>query len=681
MNLSTQVAVVTALLSLVLGVEVWLRRERTRTTLPFSLICISIFVFCAGKVLFLMTGTGLYGQLASVGGLFALSGFYYLLVVYLAEERRALDFSVVLLYVLAAVGSVLRFVLDGKASRFSDAELLSTPSILVTGIVAGASTLWIGSKALAEPAGRQRRLLHTLMALAVVLFGVYALEKAVRPLSPIQPWTLLAVSLVLYFLHLTVVRYSYFGFPELVGKFSVFLISAIFLAVVYGLLVFLIGATPVRFGFHTLVAAFLLLVLYEPILSRVEAGTVRWLFRGGGEKRRKLGTLARSLAETISVDQVLAFLKDDVPRQLGFTSAGLYFAESGKFTRSGADDSGPPWIESESLRELLDVAVEPIAAGRLRRKALDSYPGADRDRLLGLVLLFEQMSATVLLPLRRPDSLLGFWAIDTGAGPELHQETGEVLMSLADQASVRIENARIYQRLKIKDRMATLGELSAGLAHEIRNPLGSMKGAAEYIKDEPLPETSREFVQIILEEAARLNEVLGRFLDFARPFKLNLENQDVHELVERTSALIRADDAAVGISLLVRAQSPPLICMLDPELIRQVLINLIKNGMESMDGLGQVRIAVSSQEGSVTIDVQDDGPGIPPERIDRLFEPFFSTKKTGSGLGLAISLRICEAHGGALTVLSAPGQGTVFSVRLPVDGPPAEAYRTIRRES
>ena len=668
MDSSTQVALYTAFFSLILGLQVWVRGERTRTTLPFSLVCLSVAVFCAGKA-FAKFGWGLwFAQLAGGGGLFTLVGFFYLFVVYLGKEGRFADFSVVAAYAFAAIGSVLLFI-----PSLSELNLIndSIKNVITTVLIMGFSTffiIWIGKNISKESAVQHKRMLQVLSAFILMLTAIFIAEKWFNPMSIILPWTLLALCLFLYFLHQVVVGYRFFGLRELVGKSAVVAVSALFLAVVYSLFIYLVGTSLVGFVFHTLVAAFLLLILYEPLLSRVEAGTLRWLFRAGSDKRLRFSGLAQNLAHRINVDDVLEFLDKEVPKELGFRGSAVYFLKEENFTGLG-EGANNKIFQSPLLKSLLQSSTRPVFLYNLRRQAFDRYPGKERDTFLGLVDKLSQIPASVIFPLRYQDALLGFWAIDTTGGPELKAETGEVLMTLANQATLRIENAGIYQKLKIQDRLATVGEMAAGLAHEIRNPLGSMKGAAEYLKDEPMPEGSQEFVQIIIEEAGRLNDVLGRFLDFARPFKINLQKTNVNELVARIVALIQADPAAQGVELFAAIENGPVVAVLDDELIRQVLINLAKNGIEAMNGQGKLVVAVREDDSRVLIEVKDQGPGISPEKIGRLFEPFFSTKKGGTGLGLAISQRICEAHGGTLLVSSTTGKGSCFSVSLPLNGP------------
>lgn len=667
MNISTQVAVVTALLSIVLGVLVWFRRDRTLTTLPFSLVCISVFVFCLAKVFLVFTGLGIYAQVSTAGALFCLAGFYYLLVTYLATEHKAIAISIIIFYALAAVGSVFRFIprLDPIVALGENYGAYLASALI--GVVAVGCLLLLGLRVISEPPGRQRRQLISLIAFSSTLAIVYVLEKIHRPTGPVETWTLFLLSLFLYFLYFSVVRYRYFGIRELAGKLVVLISSALFLSIIYGLLVYLIGTTLILFAFHTLVAAFLLLVLYEPVLSRLEQGTLRWLFRGRSRQRRSMGALARDLAGRISVEEVVRFLKRTVPQTLGLEGAEVYFYESNFFSKSGDENTTGKILESENLASWLHSEQGPLDLNRLRRQASDSYPGPERQRLIDLVQLVTSIPATVVIPIRHQDSVIGIWAINTGQGRELDRETVEVLTSLADQAALRVENARIYQRLRIQDRLATVGEMAAGLAHEIRNPLGSVKGAAEYLKDEPMPETSKEFVNIILEEAGRLNEVLRRFLDYARPFKTDIGEHDIAALIKRTAALILADEAAANIQIDIQVPESPVYGKVDAELFRQVIINLAKNAVEAMGKAGRLSLIVEEISGEILVRVEDEGPGISPENLDKLFEPFYTTKSGGSGLGLAISQRICEAHGAKLLVKSTPGKGTRFTVALPTE--------------
>jgi len=249
-----------------------------------------------------------------------------------------------------------------------------------------------------------------------------------------------------------------------------------------------------------------------------------------------------------------------------------------------------------------------------------------------------------------------------------------LLESLALQIGIVIENSRQYQRLEERNRLAALGQMAAGLAHEVKNPLGAIKGAAQLLGEpgdgKELDESTREFLGIILEEVDRLDRVVRSVLDYGRPSKGNPGTFDANAAVKRTlQVLASSREQATRLVLRTEEDLPPVRA--DEEQLRQVLMNLVKNAEEAMGGTGEVVVATRRRlaptgPGYVEIAVQDSGRGIPKEVLEHLFVPFFTTKPRGTGLGLAISQRMVEAMGGRIEVTSDPGSGSVFTVVLPV---------------
>jgi signal transduction histidine kinase len=259
-------------------------------------------------------------------------------------------------------------------------------------------------------------------------------------------------------------------------------------------------------------------------------------------------------------------------------------------------------------------------------------------------------------------------------------EEVQLLAGLAAQASIALENSRAYQRLKERDRLAALGEMAAGLAHEIRNPLGAIKASAQLLV-ENATEGDTEFLEIIVEETDRLNRVVGSFLDYARPARGNPLPCDVTSAVDRTLQLLKPECQTHG-TLLIVEQEPALpMVRIDVEQLRQVLLNLVQNALQALDRGGEIHVATASVERGrgeapwVEIRVRDTGPGIPPEVLANLFVPFVTTKDRGTGLGLAISQRIVAAAGGRILVRTRESEGTTFVVRLPASEERTSAER------
>ena len=239
------------------------------------------------------------------------------------------------------------------------------------------------------------------------------------------------------------------------------------------------------------------------------------------------------------------------------------------------------------------------------------------------------------------------------------------------QTNRRLEQVQAEARRS--ERLAALGQLSAGLAHEIRNPLGVIKASAETLSKmlgsaDPL---RNELAGYISSEVNRLNTIVSRFLDFARPMKLDLRPQQIAALLE--SALKAVHDRWPEAKVEVERRYAPNLpkVHLDADLCEQVFTNLVLNAYEAMPDGGKLKVAAvngnSNGRRGVEIKIEDTGPGIPPEITEQIFNPFFTTKKGGVGLGLSIVSKIVDDHNGRIHVTSEPGKGACFAVFLPAE--------------
>lgn len=216
-------------------------------------------------------------------------------------------------------------------------------------------------------------------------------------------------------------------------------------------------------------------------------------------------------------------------------------------------------------------------------------------------------------------------------------------------------------------RLADLGEVAAGLAHELRNPLAAISGCVELLGGaRGLSEEDQRILGIVQRETARLDQLLGKFLEFTRPTPLHRRPADLATIAAETLDVFAGDPLATGVAL-ERALTPSRVeC--DPDQLRQVLWNLLVNAVHAMRDSGRgkrIRVACDPHPpGSATLTVEDDGPGIPDENLPRIFTPFFTTKASGTGLGLAVVQRIVDAHGGSISVQSPPGGGARFAIQL-----------------
>lgn len=213
-------------------------------------------------------------------------------------------------------------------------------------------------------------------------------------------------------------------------------------------------------------------------------------------------------------------------------------------------------------------------------------------------------------------------------------------------------------------RLAATGELAATLAHEIKNPLNSIGGAASYIKKNYEGKLIEEFLKVITDEVSRINNLTGALLDFAKPMNAKPEPNDIYQLVGDTMLLLERELKEQQITTEVKMAANIPTRLFDYNQMKQLLINLIINAIQATGQKGTISLAAFSSNGAITLTVADNGCGITTENLKKIFNPFYTTKTRGTGLGLAISKRIAREHGGDLTVESSPGKGTKFTLTV-----------------
>ena len=481
----------------------------------------------------------------------------------------------------------------------------------------------------------------------------------------------LSVMLYIFFLSQVILRERLLDLNEFIGRMVILGILAVLFAVISALLISLGNTTSTRL-FGALVGVIILLTLYEPLKVGLEGRAMELFFR---ERHRFLQTLddlrRRMQHGVLDPDTMSRIVADALYDSRRCTHAAVYLLEPHGNSFELHAFRGPepePRVnatQQPALWQTINQNRAPVLAEQIARDDEGLAEGPKRDLLDAM----RAVSADVLLPFVSGETVLGFVAVRDDRSAESVSTTELAgLMMIAETAATVIWNSRLAERLRERERLAAIGAMAAGLAHEIRNPLGAIKGAAEYLDPEALKDDDEsELLQVIIEETNRLNSVVSQFLDYARPFRANLQPTDINIVVQKTAKLVEAQRGATPVSLDL-ADGVPTI-QADSEQLRQVILNLVLNGLEaSRERPAPVHIQTRYLEarGLVELRVTDSGCGIPSEDLERVFIPFFTTKQQGTGLGLAVCQRIIHNHSGSIYPESRLGEGTAFVVQLPL---------------
>ncbi len=480
---------------------------------------------------------------------------------------------------------------------------------------------------------------------------------------------------------------------EMAGRLLVSTALAFCLAGIFYVFVTYVG----RFNtyLNAVLAAIVFLVLFEPLQSEVETRIHQFLFRERYDLETIVTELRRRLAHVLEIDEMAVTLLGGLERSRRATSVAVYLRDQdgdGFDLVGSVGAQAPQRLESLSIRPLLE-RMRTIAGISLEEVAREQKEG-DVPMLTAAQSL-GALKGCVLLAVRDDEELVGLICVaDDRVRDAFTPEEVALLETVAAQIGVAIANSRVYSRMKERDRLAALGAMAAGLAHEVKNPLGAIKGAAQLLEElegsGTSDQSSREFIGIILEEVERLDRVVGSFLDYARPNAGNPVPLDINAAVRRTVQILSSQQTEdVELKLELTEKLPR--AKIDPEQFRQVLINLVQNAIQAMDGRGRVAVSTahrrvqsraawspppSDRSGAVRPDelefvevsVRDTGPGISKKVLKNLFVPFFTTKARGTGLGLAISQSIVQTAGGSIDVQTNAEKGTTFTIVLPSAG-------------
>jgi signal transduction histidine kinase len=421
--------------------------------------------------------------------------------------------------------------------------------------------------------------------------------------------------------------------------------------------------------------------LFQKVKPRTERAVERFLFKDRYDYRETLGKFSKALVSILDLQSLSKRIIDTITQTMGVEKASLFLV---------SEEKG-----GYSLRESKNVKITTLTQHLAKDAPLPFYL-----QKVGEIIIREELAksvhisvindvvhemslleAEVSIPLMWKEQLIGMINLSHKFTKDIYsREDIELLSTLANQTAIAIENARLYEDLKRSksyirraDRLASLGTLTAGLAHEIRNPLVAIKTLTHLLPERLDDEEFRtRFLQIASSEVDRISSLVTELLDFARPSDPKLEMENINIILDGMILLVSSETNKKQINMIKNYASNLPFVQIDREQIKQVFLNILLNAIEATPEKGEITVRTQlfmkpGGEPYVQIEFTDTGCGIPSEQMEEIFNPFFTTKKTGSGLGLSISNQIVRDHRGYIDVESQLSKGSSFFINLPVN--------------
>ncbi|MFH1860995.1 MAG: ATP-binding protein [bacterium] len=419
--------------------------------------------------------------------------------------------------------------------------------------------------------------------------------------------------------------------------------------------------------------------LFYPLKNKIQIVIDKIFYKEKIDYQKKIGEFTEIMNSTLEQRRISHSILELVETSLGVENSVLMFSDdkNENFVVSEAKGLSSELLNKVRIRKDVDFldwikkyCCKPIDIGQL------SIDHQFRNFFIQNKEELQKIKTAVLIPLIISDKSVALFSMG-------NRKTGEIftyrnldfLTALAKQFSVGIRNARLYEELKEvhrqlshADKLAALGKLSAGIAHEIRNPLGIIKSSAQILENR-LKEKESEYklVEFISTEVDRLSNIVNEFLEFAQSKEPNLKRSNIDGIMDRILQLTNQMATKQKVEVKKRFDKRLPEVMVDIDQMYQVFLNMVMNSLQSMPDGGELQVNIGTLNHEfVQIEIRDTGKGIPEEIINKIFEPFFTTRAEGIGLGLTIVNKIITDHKGIILVDSKEGLGTTFNIRLPI---------------
>jgi two-component system NtrC family sensor kinase len=435
------------------------------------------------------------------------------------------------------------------------------------------------------------------------------------------------------------------------------------------------------FSVSMLCALVLSAYFFPKVKVRAEKTVEHYIFKNKYDYKKTISDLSKAMVSILNTDDLCKKIITTITETMMVKKASIYILneEKGVYElHESMDLTGDEIISSYQKDDPVLVWIERHNEIFIREE-LERY--TTDNEALAVAERMKQMKSEICIPLITKQKLRGVINLGMKGNREMYNnEDLGLLTTLSNQAAVAIENATLYEDLsktKVQmqraDRLASLGTLTAGLAHEIRNPLVAIKTFTQLLPTRfDDDEFRNHFLKVTAGEVDRISSLVSELLDFSRPSQPKLNKENLNQVLEKMLLLVDTESHKKSLQIIKNFNEflPPVV--LDKEQIKQVFLNVLLNAVYATPESGTITVEtrLTKRDGSqnfVQVIIKDTGKGISEENMDKIFTPFYTTKHEGSGLGLAISNQIIQEHQGSIEVESKENQGTTFYVNLPVN--------------
>ncbi|OGF44954.1 MAG: hypothetical protein A2452_08720 [Candidatus Firestonebacteria bacterium RIFOXYC2_FULL_39_67] len=519
---------------------------------------------------------------------------------------------------------------------------------------------------------------YVLMGSFIMIIGA-STTNILLPLIKINTFTNYGPMFTLPFIAMlgySIMRYRLLDIAIFIKKSLVYFVLVTFITSVYILMLLLtqnvFSKAHISVSiFVSLLSAVFIAVTMDPLKDLIGRWTDKIFFKGKYDYYKVLKTLVQTLNSVVKVDELLVKVIDTITAamRLDYTAIFILERSTNAFVANRRSKDGIAWsgrIDHEDpLVAYISEKNDALVFDELE------YLISDKAHCVAVKESFISLKAKVIIPIVLKEKLIGLFVLGGKKSDDIFtQEDIDLLDMISHQISVVLENTNLYEQMLNTAKLALVGTMAAGMAHEIRNPLTSMKALIQMLPDKHADKIFIDkFSAIVGEEINRLSHLTEDLLSFSKPKPHKYGQVNINAVVEKVVDLFEMQIGRKKVNIKLKLGTT-IIIYADEEQLTQIFMNMLLNAMQALGDLKEISIETGSELSEnllkyTTVIISDSGVGIPEQNLERIFDPFFTTKKEGTGLGLSICLKIIQEHNGFIRVYSKVNEGTSFKIFLP----------------